>query len=208
MKPSLRSITLPRMLFSFLCLAGTVAAADLSGEWEFAGKHLGDVSYARVNLKVEGGKLTGNLNELKLEGTVEGDSLKFSAKRPNGDAFGDFTGKAHGDGIEGTAVWSGDRKVTWSATRAAIPPDAPRTHDFEPTEFHRVFSDAIPPVLHIFPGDTVRTWTVDAGGVDSKGVRRSQGGNPETGPFFIEGALPGDTLVVKLNRVRLNRDSA
>jgi acetamidase/formamidase len=49
---------------------------------------------------------------------------------------------------------------------------------------------------------------VDAGGVDPKGVRRSQGGNPETGPFYVEGALPGDTLVIKLNRVRLNRDSA
>jgi len=84
----------------------------------------------------------------------------------------------------------------------------PQVHDFEPTEFHRVFSDAIPPVLHIFPGDTVRTWTVDAGGVDSKGVRRSPGGNPETGPFYVEGAIPGDTLVIKLNRIRLNRDSA
>src|SRR5437764_6617484 len=62
--------------------------------------------------------------------------------------------------------------------------------------------------MHMFPGDTVRTWTVDAGGTDSKGERRSQGGNPETGPFYIEGAMPGDTLVVKLNRVRLNRDSA
>ena len=196
------------MLFSFLFLAGTVVAADLSGEWEFAGKHLGDVSYARVNLKVEGGKLTGNLNELKLEGTVEGDSLKFSAKRPNGDPFGDFTGKAQGEGIEGTAVWSGDRKVTWSATRAAVPPEAPRTHDFEPTEFHRVFSDAIPPVLHIFPGDTVRTWTVDAGGVDPQGKSRSMGGNPQTGPFYVEGAMPGDLLAVHVKKLRLNRPSA
>jgi acetamidase/formamidase len=49
---------------------------------------------------------------------------------------------------------------------------------------------------------------VDAGGFDPKGVRRSGGGNPETGPFYIEGALPGDTLAVKLNRVRLNRDTA
>ena len=62
--------------------------------------------------------------------------------------------------------------------------------------------------MRIFPGDTVRTWTVDAGGTDAKGERRSQGGNPETGPFYIEGAFPGDTLAVKLNRVRLNRDSA
>ena len=29
-----------------------------------------------------------------------------------------------------------------------------------------------------------------------------------TGPFFVEGALPGDTLVVRLNRVRTNRDWA
>jgi acetamidase/formamidase len=49
---------------------------------------------------------------------------------------------------------------------------------------------------------------VDAGGVDAKGVRRSLGGNPQTGPFFIEGAMPGDTLVVKLKRIRLNRDTA
>ena len=72
----------------------------------------------------------------------------------------------------------------------------------------RVFADAIPPALHIFPGDTVRTWTVDAGGTDSNGVRCSQGGNPQTGPFYVEGAFPGDTLVLKLNRIRLNRDSA
>jgi amidase len=49
---------------------------------------------------------------------------------------------------------------------------------------------------------------VDAGGVDEKGVTRVLGGNPETGPFYIETAAPGDTLVVHLNRVRLNRDWA
>jgi acetamidase/formamidase len=191
-----------------LCFVGSLTAADVSGEWELAAKDFGDTRYARVNLKVEEQKLTGNLNELKLEGTIKDGELTFSAKRPNGDKFGDFTGTWHDDTLEGTGVWFGDHKVTWLARRPATPPATPKVHDFQPTEFHRVFSDAIAPVLHIFPGDTVRTWTVDAGGVDSKGVRRSQGGNPETGPFYIEGALPGDTLVVKLNRVRLNRDSA
>jgi len=195
-------------LCSLLLAAGTVAAADLSGDWEYAGKYLGEISYARVTLKIEAGKLTGSLNELKLEGSIKDGDLTFTAKRPNGDHYGDFTGKVDGDKLEGTSVRPGDRKITWSARRAAIPPPAPQVHDFEPTEFHRVFSDSIAPVLHIFPGDTVRTWTVDAGGVDSKGVLRSLGGNPETGPFYIEGAFPGDTLVVKLNRVRLNRDSA
>ena len=58
------------------------------------------------------------------------------------------------------------------------------------------------------PGDTVKTWSVDAGGTDPKGVRRTSGGNPLTGPFYVEGASPGDTLVVHFNRIRLNRDSA
>jgi acetamidase/formamidase len=71
-----------------------------------------------------------------------------------------------------------------------------------------VFSGAIPPALHINPGDTIKTTTVDAGGTDAKGVRRSMGGNPETGPFFVEGAMPGDTLTIKFLRIRLNRDSA
>jgi acetamidase/formamidase len=49
---------------------------------------------------------------------------------------------------------------------------------------------------------------VDAGGTDEKGVTRVLGGNPETGPFYIETAAPGDTLVVHLTRLRLNRDWA
>jgi amidase len=197
------------LLCSFLGLSlAAAAAAEVSGEWEFAGKSLGETSYARIILKSQDGKLTGTLNELKLEGTVKSDEVSFSATRPNGDHFGDFTGKLTGEKLEGAAVWSGKRKITWSAKRPATPPDHPLTHDFQPTEFHRVFSDAIPPVMHIFPGDTVRTWTVDAGGVDSEGVQRSQGGNPETGPFYVEGAFPGDTLGIKLNRVRLNRDWA
>jgi acetamidase/formamidase len=60
----------------------------------------------------------------------------------------------------------------------------------------------------VFPGDTIHTTTVDAGGTDEKGVARVLGGNPQTGPFFIETAGPGDTLVVHLTRLRLNRDWA
>jgi len=183
-------------------------AADISGDWEFAAKILGDTTYVRISLKADGNKLTGSLNELKFDGTIDGDKLAFTATRPNGDVFGTFEGAAHGDQLSGTALWHKTDKVEWTAKRPLGPPATLRTLDFEPQEFHRVFSDAIPPVLHVFPGETVRTWTVDAGGTDPKGVRRSGGGNPETGPFYIEGAFPGDTLVVKLNKVRLNRDSA
>jgi acetamidase/formamidase len=48
--------------------------------------------------------------------------------------------------------------------------------------------------------------TVDAGGTDEKGMKRVLGWNPQTGPFFVETAGPGDTLVVHLTHLRLNRD--
>jgi acetamidase/formamidase len=112
-----------------------------------------------------------------------------------------------GDELAGVAhIFGEDRQ--WIARRVVKSTAAPQTRTFEPTQFHRYFSGTIPPALHINPGDTVRTTTVDAGGRDAKGVRRSNGGNPETGPFYVETALPGDTLVVKFNRIRLNRDSA
>src|SRR4029453_5069701 len=84
-------------------------------------------------------------------------------------------------------------------------PAQPRTHVFEPTKFELYFTAAVPPVLHIAAGDTVKTWSVGADGVDPQGQRRPPGGNPQTGPFYVEGAMPGDTLVVRLNRLRTNR---
>jgi amidase len=58
------------------------------------------------------------------------------------------------------------------------------------------------------PGDTLHTTTVDAGGTDEHGEARVAGGNPETGPFYINGAEPGDTLVVRIHNLKLNRDWA
>jgi amidase len=79
------------------------------------------------------------------------------------------------------------------------------THRFQPDVFYNTFSGAHQPVLKIKPGDQVITSTIDAGGTDAAGVKRGQGPNPETGPFFIEGAEPGDTLVVHLLRLETNR---
>ena len=81
------------------------------------------------------------------------------------------------------------------------------THRFEPREFHNTFSFAHKPGLRIKPGDTVITYTIDAGGVDSAGVQRGQGPNPQSGPFYVEGAEPGDTLVVNLIRLEPNRST-
>src|SRR5579883_1386736 len=79
------------------------------------------------------------------------------------------------------------------------------THRFEPTTFYNTFSAAHTPVLRIKPGDHVVTFTIDAQGFDSSGVQRGKRSNPETGPFYIEGAEPGDTLVVHLLRLEPNR---
>ena len=75
------------------------------------------------------------------------------------------------------------------------------THRFEPKVFYNTFSGAHPPALRIKPGDSVHTYTIDAGGKDAAGAQRGRGPNPETGPFYIEGAEPGDTLVVRLLRL-------
>jgi acetamidase/formamidase len=82
------------------------------------------------------------------------------------------------------------------------------THRFTPTHFYTTFSAAHPPALRIKPGDRVVTQTIDADGHDAAGVKVADGTNPQTGPFFIEGAEPGDTLLVTLNRVEPNRPTA
>ena len=196
----------------FVCLLASAALvlgapADIAGSWVLHLVQFGEeTSPARGELVINGDKVTGTLNELKLDGTWQNDVLKVRATRPNGDEFGVLEGRLRGAELRGTAQ---EGKLTWVARRAPPASSAPpQTRTFEPTEFHRYFSGAIAPALHINPGDTVRTTTVDAGGADAKGARRSNGGNPETGPFYVEGAMPGDTLVVKLNRIRLNRDSA
>ena len=79
------------------------------------------------------------------------------------------------------------------------------THHFEPTVYH-VAIGAHEPVLHIDSGDTVVTTTVDAGGVDAAGEQVTEGGNPQTGPFYINGAEPGDTLAVHFDRLVPNRN--
>lgn len=77
-------------------------------------------------------------------------------------------------------------------------------HHFDPTVYH-VAMGTYPPVLHIADGDTVQTTTVDARGQDASMRQVAERGNPQTGPFYVEGAEPGDSLAVHFNRLRPNR---
>jgi amidase len=87
-------------------------------------------------------------------------------------------------------------------------PLAAETHRFEPKEFHNTFSFAHKPVLRIKPGDRVITRTLDARGFDHQGRQLGQRPNPQTGPFYIEGAEPGDALVVHIEKIETNRATA
>ena len=78
------------------------------------------------------------------------------------------------------------------------------THQFTPTRYYTTMG-AHAPALRIADGDTVVTTTVDARGRDATGAHVTEPGNPQTGPFFIEGAEPGDTLAVTLDRLTPNR---
>ena len=82
------------------------------------------------------------------------------------------------------------------------------THRFTPTVFHNTYSFAHPPALRIKPGDRVVTKTIDAGGVDWMGKSVATGPNPQTGPFYIEGAEPGDMIIVTLEKLETNRAMA
>jgi acetamidase/formamidase len=76
---------------------------------------------------------------------------------------------------------------------------------FEPEVFHNVLG-TLAPVARISDGDAVVTETVDAWGFDKHQLRRQTPPNPMTGPFFVEGAEPGDALAVRIERMSANRD--
>src|SRR5262249_42733870 len=82
------------------------------------------------------------------------------------------------------------------------------THTFVPQAFYNTYSFAHPPALRIKPGDRVVTKTADAAGVDWNGKTVASGPNPQTGPFYVEGAEPGDMLVVTIQKLETNRAAA
>ncbi len=80
------------------------------------------------------------------------------------------------------------------------------THRVEATKFYNTFSAVHAPLARVRSGDTIITKTLDAGGQDEQGAHRAAPSNPLTGPFYIEGAEPGDALVVRIDRIRMNRN--
>ena len=96
---------------------------------------------------------------------------------------------------------------------------AERVQEFTPEAYHCTLGPH-EPVMNLQPGDMAVTSCVDAGGRDAAGeaitleqlagpwAARQQVSNPLTGPFFIEGAEPGDALAVQIHEVVPTRDWA
>jgi acetamidase/formamidase len=66
----------------------------------------------------------------------------------------------------------------------------------------------VAPTHHIAPGTRIISWSEDCydGAVTSPGqlptkVQPPGHDNPQTGPFFVEGALPGDTLAIHIEKL-------
>src|SRR5262245_10288788 len=111
--------------------------------------------------------------------------------------------------------------VVWLGAAIAVHPQSPRTPDLPlaPEHVHWGYYDPrLAPALRVASGDRVRIETMVAGGlqrlrlagaseaeipdslkaVERLVTERGPGAHPMSGPIFVEGAEPGDTLEVRI----------
>ncbi|WP_246153725.1 acetamidase/formamidase family protein [Terriglobus albidus] len=198
----------------WLAVACSVVHAQersIAGDWIVDFDYLGSKMYDRALIQDANGSLSGSLLGQPFVGTRTGTKVSFHST--NGSVSGEAI--VTGDRFQGSEIIRlGPQdphplKLTFVATRVPPRPARPPiTHDFTPSVFYRSFSALNPPALHIAPGDTVRTETVDNAGVDGENIRRTAGGDPQTGPFYVDSAMPGDILAVHILKLTLNRDTA
>jgi amidase len=210
-------MTRTKLTLCLLALAPLSACAQtpsMAGRWLVSTDYFGTPLYYRLNLEQNGNKLTGTYRGYKFEGTANGSAFHLFAKDEESNTD-ELTGTVANGTLQATDTETDSdnpaNPVTLKITATLVPALAhptPQRHEFTPTVFYRQVSARNKPVLTINPGDTIHTTTVDAGGNDFNGVKRSLGGNPQTGPFFVTGAMPGDVLVVHINKLTLNRDWA
>ena len=195
-----------KLLFLFIGVYA-IQGADVTGNWTISVTAQGEqVAFGNVTIEQLDNTVKFKFSGVEFAGTV--NDSKISVKSTAKERSASLDGTLREGLMEGDAILPGGLPGKWVAVRSKPLARDSKIHEFTPEVFQRYLSASIPPVLRIRPGDTVRTWSVDAGGRDAQDKVRSLGGNPLTGPFYIEGANPGDTLVVKLVKVQLNRNWA
>ena len=91
-----------------------------------------------------------------------------------------------------------------------------RTVEIKPQDYSYVFNPYREPIERVSPGDRVTIHTNDAfesriqskDDVASKALATAKFLNPQTGPLYVEGAQPGDTLAVRIENIEPTRDFA
>lgn len=190
------------------------AQAQQGESWLLVTDMWGNAAYSTLTLARDGSTLSGELDGDPLTGKVSGNTLHFVATDAQGTQYR-FTGKRDRATMEGDADYADSNNPSarahhrFTARRLPDQPAGPpRRHAFHPTDYSNSFDADRAPVLVLWPGDSVQTTTIDSGGVDEQGATRALFGNPQTGPFFIMGARPGDTLAIHIKRLTPNRDYA
>ena len=200
--------------YLFACLLTLSCSAHAAENWLLTLNRWGAVSSMTLHLDDDHGALSGTLDGDKLTGTRSGKAFAFDVVDQDGKHYA-YRGSGDGATLHGTAdspdTNNASARAVHAFTARRLPDRAsnrPQLHEFVPRDYSNEFSATRAPVLTIWPGDTVHTSTIDSGGVDAHGVTRALYGNPQTGPFFVMGAESGDTLVIHLRRLKLNRDYA
>jgi amidase len=201
-------------------------AAEITGKWvaEVSGPMLLEPVYARVTLESTGEAVSGTWGSSTVKGSVKGSQVTLTVTDAEGAAAGELTGKLEGAEGAGSGTLAGlgrrpggagaggrapmPQEVTWKLTRELAAPAKPREINYEPKTFQAYYYAGNKPDIHIFPGDIVHTWSPDSGGADKNLKRVALGGDANIGPIYVEGALPGDTLVVHLIKIAPNRSTA
>lgn len=160
---------------------------------------------------MDGTNFKGSFDGDPLQGTLEKGRIHLLAKDQQNTLY-EFQGSLREERITGLLSVTDPSNLEVHVQHALTahtledrPAGLPRSVEFKPTRFFNQFSADTDPVLTIWPGDTIHTTTLDSGGVDEQGMTRALYGNPQTGPFYVGGAEPGDVLAVHLKRLRLNR---
>lgn len=204
-----------RLALLGLCLPlGAMAAEPSTETWLLKTDMWGNAAYQVLALHTHGDNLSGTFDGDALVGTRHGKLLDFTVTDADNATY-HLKATVDGTGMVGIAddpdTNTPGRRVTHSFTGRRLPErpaGEPRVYTFTPKDYANEFSATRTPVLTIWPGDGIRTRTIDSGGMDEKGNTVALFGNPQVGPFFVMSAEPGDTLAVHIKRLRLNRDYA
>jgi acetamidase/formamidase len=116
--------------------------------------------------------------------------------------------------MRSVGLWILSVLVVLAAALSGTGPVSAKTVNYVPQQIYFTYCFSHPPAARIASGDTVVTKTRDASNDAFKPTDKTVAAgnldlsrvNPQTGPFFVEGAEPGDTLKVQIDKITPNRD--